>query len=103
MSEFGWPWPVLRQVRLWWPWKDPQWAASGPTDTSYVFQWKGLILNPLLLGSIAWLAILGYPWLVIEARRRWRRRRGLCVQCAYPLMGAATCPECGRVATAAPR
>jgi hypothetical protein len=28
-AEFGWPFPVLQRVQLWWPWADPQWSTTG--------------------------------------------------------------------------
>jgi hypothetical protein len=56
--------------------------------------WRGLLLN-----VACWSLAIAVPLLALRAARRaWRRRRGRCVECGYPLApsGAeATCPECG--------
>lgn len=47
-----------------------------------------------VVGSLipAWIAMIGLPFY----RRSRRRRRGLCVRCAYDLAGCVErCPECG--------
>lgn len=53
-------------------------------------------LNTVITASLLWLLIPG-PFVL----RRWRRRRrGLCLHCAYDLRGtppeSTQCPECGR-------
>ena len=55
--------------------------------------WPGLLASSIGYGSILWL-MLAAPF---ELRRRWRRRRGLCIECGYDLRGidSQKCPECG--------
>jgi hypothetical protein len=51
---------------------------------------------PFLLDTAAF-ALAGWAAIFAAAKLRAtsRRRRGLCIQCAYPVAGLATCPECG--------
>lgn len=51
---------------------------------------------PLHVPLLALLAVLALPMLPPVVRRR-RRKRGLCVKCAYDLTGnvSGVCPECG--------
>lgn len=69
-------------------------ARHGPLQVT-------LLRFPFWLPSGLLLAVLfllaGVPWL----RRRYRRRRGLCLRCAYDLTGNETgiCPECGTEGT----
>jgi len=53
--------------------------------------WPGFAINTLFYGTLAFAAMAG----VSAIRRRRRFKRGLCVQCAYPLTGGEVCPECG--------
>lgn len=55
--------------------------------------WSGFIVNTLFYAVILWLLIPG-PFTL---RRLIRRKRGLCVKCAYDLRGTEheACPECG--------
>lgn len=54
--------------------------------------WSGLFIDVGVIAAIAY-ALLFAPR---DVRRALRRRRGLCVKCAYPV-GGETCPECGKV------
>ncbi len=56
--------------------------------------WRGLLVDT------AFHAIVAYVLLFVPGDvRRWlRRRRGLCVKCAYPVSGG-TCSECGTLDT----
>ena len=54
--------------------------------------WSGLVLNTVACAAIIYVPLFGHG----HARRALRRRRGLCVACAYPV-ARDTCPECGRV------
>ena len=55
--------------------------------------WLGLLTNSIFYSAVLWLLIPG-PFVL---RRMIRRKRGLCVKCAYDLRGAEhkVCPECG--------
>lgn len=57
--------------------------------------WPGFIANSLIY---SWLFMLGQLE-IISLRKRRRRKRGLCIKCAYDLRGTAhvVCPECGIV------
>lgn len=104
---------ISRGVAAGWPWlcvwgrtdnnvnHDPQDRRTG---LSYVrvgratraFPWLPLV--PGLIGNTVFYAlpliVLWYA--MVGLRRRWRRRRGRCPNCAYPMQdGVARCPECG--------
>ena len=55
--------------------------------------WKGVLLNTLFYALLFRLLIITPG----RMRRMFRRKRGLCVKCAYDLRGAEheACPECG--------
>lgn len=53
--------------------------------------WPGFLANTLFYASVPWLLMFGVATLI----RRRRIRRGLCIQCAYPISGLSVCPECG--------
>ncbi len=53
--------------------------------------WKGFAINTLFYGLIVFAATTSTATL----KRRRRVRRGLCIHCAYPIVGLVTCPECG--------
>ncbi|MEE8155962.1 MAG: hypothetical protein V3T53_13495 [Phycisphaerales bacterium] len=55
-------------------------------------QWPGFAINTMLYGGVPWLLVCG-PF---EFRRYRRRKRGLCVYCAYPIGTSDVCTECGR-------
>ncbi len=55
-------------------------------------QWPGFAINTILYGGVPWLLVCG-PF---ELRRYRRRKRGLCVYCAYPIGASNVCTECGR-------
>ena len=58
--------------------------------------WQGFTANTIFYAALFWLLIPG-PFIF---RRLIRRKRGLCVKCAYDLRGAEheACPECGQKA-----
>jgi hypothetical protein len=51
----------------------------------------GFALNTVIYAAALAGVILGAGW----AKRRRRRRRGLCEGCGYEVAGLAMCPECG--------
>lgn len=51
----------------------------------------GLALNAIFWGALAY----GFLLTARMCRSRWRRARGRCGRCTYPVHGAVTCPECG--------
>lgn len=94
-EEFGWPFPALDRVQLFWPWDDPKWSTTVRPDSGLRIRWSGLALNSIVLALAIWLVVLG-PFHVWAVARRWRRRAGdKCLACGYPLRGAGRCPECG--------
>jgi len=54
--------------------------------------WPGFVVDWTIASIVAW-CLLFLPGVVIRKRRF---RRGLCLNCGYPL-GSNTCPECGHV------
>ncbi len=54
--------------------------------------WPGFAINTMFYGGVPWLLVCG-PF---EFRRYRRRKRGLCVHCAYPIGMSDVCTECGR-------
>lgn len=95
LREFGWPLPVLKQVRLWWPWNDSKWATSANPDSGLVFSWSGLLVNPVLFAAAVGFALFVPFHLFVGVRRLLRRRRGLCTHCGYPIGSSPACTECG--------
>lgn len=59
---------------------------------------------PLYIPFAGFVGVLIYPSIPF-VRRRWRRRRGQCVRCAYDLTGntSGVCPECGTPIATEPR
>ncbi len=61
--------------------------------------WRGVLFLLLVYttaAALTWRAVL-MSWRWWLRRRRARRlARGQCPRCAYPLSGAAACPECGQ-------
>ena len=70
--------------------------------------WPGFAINTVFYAAILWMLFAAPFALRRRIREGGRRRRGLCVNCAYDLRGAVggaegagdgstTCPECGSV------
>jgi hypothetical protein len=92
---YGWPIASLEHSRFWWPWNDPAWASTASPDTGMKLRWRGVLLNPLILGGSTWVLLFGAPW-GFRRLRAWRRSaRGQCRACGYPRTGSGVCPECG--------
>jgi hypothetical protein len=52
----------------------------------------GFVINMLFYAAIFWL-VFGGPF---DLRRHYRRRRNLCLHCAYPIGTSEVCTECGK-------
>lgn len=104
--EVGVGWPmrflVLRRAV---PADPTSWALIPPRgkppsvydafDFIWHIRWWALLVNIAIFVPIV-LALRKGPWAALWLRRYLRRRRGLCVACAYPVRGLALCPECGK-------
>ena len=67
--------------------------GSGGVELPWKPLWPGFAVNTLLYTLIVAAAFMALR----KSRRVHRRRRGLCVTCAYPTGVSATCSECGGV------
>ncbi len=65
--------------------------GNGMVELPWMPLWPGFAVNTLLFGAIA----AGAGLAVRNARRAHRRRRSLCIECAYPRGTSETCSECG--------
>jgi len=95
LQHLGWPLPVLEQKDMF------RGSEATPSkervpDLRFRLLWAGLVLNPLIVGTGALIA-LGGPWIgFVVLRRAWRRHGGQCLACGYFIRtGSAKCPECG--------
>ncbi len=70
-------------------------ADLGPYGAVWRVRWWALLVNIAFFVPIV-LALRKGPWAALWLRRYLRRRRGLCVSCAYPVRGLPLCPECGK-------
>lgn len=107
----GWPWRcvattygTLDPIR-----NPPPYGYEGAIHfkTSVLSGWRGyddvvLAYRPLWGGLVPDTLVFGAGWFVVllaagAARRRWRRRHGLCPACGYDLGGefGGGCSECG--------
>ena len=57
--------------------------------------WRGWLKLVLMIVSLSGLCVLGVAECVIF-RRNARFKKGLCVNCAYPVGDSEQCPECGK-------
>lgn len=53
--------------------------------------WSGFIINTLFYAALIWCVTAG-PFVM---RRALRKRRGRCLECAYPIGEGDVCTECG--------
>lgn len=97
VTRLGWPIPVLEQLRLWWPWDDPAFQTTHPTDSGLRPIWSGLLLHGMTAGAVGAGCVALVFWLH-ALRVRLRSRRGACPSCGHTLAGLSQCPECGAVA-----
>ena len=72
----------------------PPWLPARFQDRKLPLRpmWPGFLYSTLMYGAFAWV-LLFMPGVM---RKRLRARRGLCLECAYPLGDFAICPECGK-------
>jgi hypothetical protein len=77
------------------------WRGIAPNQPGWLFLtgWEVRFPHTYLIAPAALLPLLVIPaWLVRERRRRWRERRGLCVDCGYDVRATpGRCPECGTI------
>jgi len=113
----GWPFPAFESyIGTTWSWSTPSqpidfgpltagfwkihdlnpWGSSiginiGPFGFPIRPTWPGFALN------VVTYSLLAYPIVTMARtiRRIHRRRRAICIRCAYPLHDLPTCPECG--------
>jgi len=103
--ETGWPLPCMQRIRAskgldLWPWERGLSVPMSLQRTNWD-EWTsrlplmpipaGFAINTSLYGTLSWCGLTALAWLI----RKNRRRRQLCIACAYPIAGLATCPECG--------
>ncbi len=60
--------------------------------------WPGFLVNALFYSALIFGTLAGLSHL----KRQRRLRRGLCVQCAYPVAELNRCPECGELPLSQP-
>jgi hypothetical protein len=79
----------------------PRWfpQRAGWPEIPCVTVWSALLLNAVAYAALGWVCVNA----LASGRRRWRARRGRCVQCGYTLAGLSRCPECGGEAESRPR
>jgi hypothetical protein len=54
--------------------------------------WSGVVVNSTVFAITIWLLFDGLGLL----RAAWRRYRGVCTHCAYPISHSPVCTECGK-------
>ncbi len=60
--------------------------------------WLGFVIDTALYWLLWYVVLSTLLWMYLMRRTRKRRRRGLCIHCAYDLRGSnvsGQCPECG--------
>jgi hypothetical protein len=79
-------------------------AASPASRWMYRNHWVPVRLTSWVLVDVILVGLLigGCEWLAAAGRERWRRAKGKCPSCGYPLHGLSVCPDCG-LANADPR
>lgn len=98
INLYGWPMGCLIEVDRWGPDGDPERRTSPPDRTPLNVRWIGLFVNTLTFAAPVGLVFLA-PLLMRRLVRAWRRRRGLCPACHYPVGASSVCTECGFVLT----
>ncbi|MFI4897854.1 MAG: hypothetical protein ACIARR_08515 [Phycisphaerales bacterium JB059] len=98
VTHLGWPLPVIEHKQMWWDWDNA--ALSGPeSDPAPRLLLRGMIGNPLMVGTLVFVLACLVPFSLIVMRRLWRARGGDCPWCGYTLGDGSLCPECGREST----
>lgn len=72
--------------------KNPMGGSQATRRLPFAPVWPGFLIVWLFFAALAWL-LLFLPGVMLRKRRF---RRGLCLNCGYPL-GTETCSECGHV------
>ncbi|MBI1190291.1 MAG: hypothetical protein GC200_06375 [Tepidisphaera sp.] len=94
VNLYGWPMGCLIEVDRWGPDGDPERHTSPPSRTPLNVRWIGLFVDTLTFAAPIGLVFLT-PLLLRKLVRAWRRRRGLCPVCCYPVGASSVCTECG--------
>lgn len=77
-DEYGWPFASFTETSRWWPQNDPAWATTDEQQVPLRPVWKGMLLNPIIVGVGAWL-LLAVPFLVSRALKLFNRHAGALV------------------------
>jgi hypothetical protein len=95
--QAGWPAHTMRGYTVRVP-NGPleyRWAYSvreGKPAVPLLPTWPGLAVNSAFYAVILWLLM----WGAFALRRFVRKKRGLCLECAYPRGESDMCTECGK-------
>ena len=101
-DRYGWPWRSVFDRFLWRGgndsgtrrcciWLPEKLDVSGKPTIPIGIRPLPFVANTAVYGTLLWSVGFVFGW----ARRRSRIRRGLCVQCKYPVGTAPVCSECG--------
>lgn len=69
-------------------------SEMGFLSVTWSIRWWAMAINLAFFVTFGIVLRKG-PWAAVWLRRYLRRRRGVCVVCAYPVCGFAQCSECG--------
>ena len=75
--------------------QNDEWGGDGYLDTGLVLSVPGVLVNPMLLALMTWFVVIAPLIILYKTRRRYRKRKGLCPACAYPIGSSNRCSECG--------
>lgn len=91
----GWPLGVVEHKQMWWNWDDPTLEGPEPNPAP-TLRPLGLVVNPLLVGGVAFACLFGPRIAFVVVRRVLRLSRRQCANCGYAIRTKSPiCPECG--------